>query len=109
MPWKLIGEYMGSPTKINDILAQDGKVYLIDGANGDGSDEFVFTIEWMDFLKRCIKAGYEVNYPQCTITEYNLLDHDDPNEWNNIFKDVEWDYYDGCLGTIIQVEGVSHE
>ena len=94
MGWKLIGEDRCALTKINDIVVQDDKVYLINGVNGDGSDEFVFTISWADFLTRCVKAGYDVNYAQCTITEDNSKDWDDVDEWNNIFQQVEWIYYE---------------
>lgn len=98
MSWQLQGEYMGSLTKINDIVVQDDKVYLINGVNGDGSDEFVFTISWKDFLTRCINAGYSVDYTHNIITENDSLDWDAVGEWNDIFREVEWDYYDGSIG-----------
>jgi hypothetical protein len=93
MPWQLQGKYRGSLTKINDIIVEDNKVYLINGVNGDGSDEFVFNISWINFLLRCHRAGYEVDYIHNIITENNSFCDD--REWDNIYSQIEWGYYDG--------------
>ena len=105
--WEVIGSYRADDCVVNVIKVVENKdntaVLLVEGINGDGSDEYVFNCSSEEFLKRMEGSGfYKVDYNahcihECFdgLNEYESSLGSDQCVFDNMFDGIDWNFYEG--------------
>lgn len=77
--------------KLCDVVGTSTEVVMY--ANGPDEPHYLFLISWNDFLQRCARGKFIIDWFNNTIIsteEARRMDHDDPDDFSNIYSEVEW-------------------